>query len=144
MYIKEFKDFSSIIRKFPQGKVYFAKNGGNWDVTLKRCLHACKILKTIYYKFEEHASEYNLVYKTTILYKPTTISFEYESNTYTIIIKTGIPLVRGEFTVKNYPINFTTLEDRLDSLISEMKTELPSLHADKLCLELDSLAFSSD
>jgi len=144
MYIKEFDNFSSIIRRFPQGKVYFAKNGGNWDVTLKRCLQACKILKTIYYKFSEHERDYNLVYKTTILYKPTTISFEYESNTYTIIIKTGIPLVRGEFTVKNYPVNFSTLEDKLASLISEMRTELPSLHADKLCLELDSIALTGD
>jgi hypothetical protein len=136
MKVQPFDSFDSFIFKLPQKKIRFEhKYNEDWEDTLLRCAYALKILVTIVNKFKENRDKYNLLIKTRLFYSNTTVLFEFERNTYTLIINTGLgDGVNPE--IKNQPVKFEPLFIFFEQLIEQMINDLPKQRANELMFEI--------
>ena len=123
---------------FNLGKVKFEKVG-SWENTLISCIRTLRILKTLECRYQIISKNYNVIYKTKILYKGTTISFKYSRVEYTIEVLTGLGVT--DFTYKNGPISFEALEKEFIKLVDKMKAELPWTHSERLVKQLDESSY---
>ncbi|MBV6483771.1 MAG: hypothetical protein KFKLKKLM_00226 [Flavobacteriales bacterium] len=137
---KSYPNFESIINEINESKISFSENIDKWESTMLQLTKAIKILKSIELTFLQNRNKYNILYKSKIFQSATTIKFEYDKNTYTIIVSTGLTFNGDETEISNRPVSFKTLEDQYAILLNRMEKELPKLRFDSVLDKIRDLA----
>ncbi len=137
MIIKPYDNFDILMENMIWSKVYFENKKNFWHDTLIDCVRACRCLKTLERQYQKNKGEYNVLYKSKLLYKPTTFKFDWDSNTYTIIVNTGLSFSRGVTEIRNEVFRFTFPYDKLEELLRTMKSELPVGRANEIMMKLE-------
>ena len=120
-----YSDFDDIIPQIDGNKLSFTDSKTGWERDMINLTKAIKILNSINLKYYSNRDKYNILYRSKILLSETTLKFEFDRNSYTIVINTGLTFKSNETEIKNRPVSFKVLEDLFEKLIDNMERELP-------------------
>jgi len=129
-------DVDKILSELRTDKFYFDKIV-SWEKSMLDCLRACRILKTLEKKHTELNRRFNVAYKNKFFYKKNVISFEYDSDSYTITVNLGLEVDERIVQWRAYHEVFEGIFNRL---LMEMKKELPVERSKELERRLEQAA----
>jgi len=118
-------DYKFVLLSICLGILSHLSRSIRWQSMLKPLGYKIKILNSINSKYYSNRDKYNILYRSKIFLSETTLKFEFDRNSYTIVINTGLTFKSNETEIKNSPVSFKVLEDLFEKLIDNMERQLP-------------------
>ena len=98
-----------------------------WRTEIWNCIMYAKVIEGLRFYYQELKQRYHFITVQKFFYGSKTFGISYDQKTYTMAIKTGLPVPTNSSTVVPGIVDFSKVfAEYLDGMLSRVLTELPS------------------